>query len=376
MSFCISAHTSELWPSLDNSCNSRLEGGLFHWAKRMTARQQTASAILQSKGYSAEWAAAFVGDFSQEVGINLPSAFRPPAELDHGSQALPQWRDDPHRPEGTKGRLTKFLDWCAEQKLDPGAMAVQLHYVIVEVARDYQQIDRLVRSPYDIDAAVDKVCWIYERPSKQYADLANWRKQAHITFNESEHLAPRSPATQARIDAAKARNEAKKANSHAGVSAILGAIVASAHAFFEMPSNEAIPLYCVIGAAILYAAWCAVSAYNKAIANLVHAKQLPPIPGPLDDPAPTAPPDGAPIPIFVKSLGIWVHGWPKEAPSPKPAPPPPTEPAPQPAPDSSPAVRLFTLRCLRLAALAETIKGSLSAELAADVIASPTLKKG
>jgi hypothetical protein len=343
--------------------------------KRMTARQQTASAILQSKGYSAEWAAAFVGDFSQEVGINLPSAFRPAGELDHGSQALPQWRDDPHRPEGTKGRLTKFLDWCAEQKLNRDSMVVQLHYVVEEVARDYPQIDRMVRSPYDIDAAVDKVCWVYERPSKQYADLANRRKQAQITFKESEHLALPSTSTKGRVDAGKAGEESKKANSRAGVSAILGVLVAAAQAFLKMPSSEAIPLYCLIGVAILYAAWCAVSAYNKAISGLVKVKQLPSLPGQIDEPTPMAPPTGAPIPIFVKSLGIWVHGWQAEAPSPKPAaaPNPTTGSA---VPDKAAAVRLFTQRCLELAALAETIKGSLSAGLAADALSPPTLKKG
>jgi hypothetical protein len=81
------------------------------------------------------------------------------------------------------------------------------------------------------------------------------------------------------------------------------------------------------------------------------------------------------MPIFVKSLGIWVHGWPKEVPSPKPA-PAPKSPTGSATPDTTAAVRLFTQRCLQLAALAETIKESLSAELAADVIATPTLKKG
>jgi hypothetical protein len=154
----------------------------------MTARQNTAREIPQKLGFSRKGAAALVGNFSQEVGANLQSAYRPAKDLDHGSQGLPQWRLD---------RRHDFEDWCSKHSLNRDDMETQLMYVDVEIARNHKHIpEGQTTSLYDalhsqfpsqpasnLDELTARVCWEYEEPSKAAANLANRKKQAIATYN-------------------------------------------------------------------------------------------------------------------------------------------------------------------------------------------------
>lgn len=139
-----------------------------------TSRQIIARTTLQGLGYPKPGASALVGNFSQEVGVNLQSGYLPTSQLDHGSQCLPQWR---------LGRLTAFENYCAAKSLHTGAMESQLRYVAVELARDYPALDKALRDPKgDIASLTARVCWEYERPAQSAANLANRVKQAQATY--------------------------------------------------------------------------------------------------------------------------------------------------------------------------------------------------
>jgi len=160
-----------------------------------TKRQIIASLMLQAQGYTPAGAAALVGNFSQESGPNLPSAFRT-RDLDHGSNGLPQWRLE---------RLKAYEEYV--QSLHPGAssadlwlfygrMAYQLQYVAIELKRDYATLDAKLRetpepSVSDLAAAV---CWNYERPNKAESGITNRIKWAEGTYNSAPHCLTRSQA--------------------------------------------------------------------------------------------------------------------------------------------------------------------------------------
>jgi hypothetical protein len=163
-----------------------------------TARQIQAASMLIAQGYTAEGAAAIVGNLSQESGRNLPSAFRT-GSLDHGSQGLPQWRLE---------RLTAYENYV--KTLHPretgsaiwqwyGNLALQINYIAIELGKDYPALNRRLRTAGEsVDTLTEDVCWQYERPSKVAANLANRKAQAEEVYTALKKL----PAKAAGVKAA------------------------------------------------------------------------------------------------------------------------------------------------------------------------------
>jgi hypothetical protein len=141
----------------------------------MTERQQTAFRLFRAAGYSPEGAAALVGNFSQESGVNLHSGYT--VKTDHGSQGIAQWRLD---------RLTHLEEFCEARGLHSGTLAAQVQFAIYELGTEYPTLDALLRKGGDLDLLTTMICNKYERPAKQFANIPNRIKQARITLNEAK----------------------------------------------------------------------------------------------------------------------------------------------------------------------------------------------
>jgi len=141
----------------------------------MTERQQTAFKLFRAAGYSPDGAAALIGNFSQESGVNLRSGYT--VKTDHGSQGIAQWRLD---------RLTHLEEFCEARGLHSGTLAAQVQFAIYELGTEYTTLDALLRKGGDLDLLTMMICNKYERPAKQFANIPNRIKQARITLNESK----------------------------------------------------------------------------------------------------------------------------------------------------------------------------------------------
>lgn len=156
-----------------------------------TARQIQAAALFEAQGYPPESAAAFVGNGSQEVGPNLPTAFRgPPANLDHGSQGLMQWRLD---------RLTAYEAFVRTKQPHAtgttlwawyGRLDYQVEFTALECRTKYPALQTKLMTGGNVATLTADICWTYERPAQASANLANRVKQAQGVFAASPHVTP------------------------------------------------------------------------------------------------------------------------------------------------------------------------------------------
>lgn len=140
-----------------------------------TERQLRAFRQFVADGYSKQGAAALVGNASQESGVNLVSGYR--QNTDHGSQGIFQWRLD--RLNGPNG----LIAYCDQHQLHSGTLAAQVKFAIHELGTQYEALDERLRKGGDIAALTEEVCWKYERPARQYANVANRVKQAKLVYN-------------------------------------------------------------------------------------------------------------------------------------------------------------------------------------------------
>lgn len=345
-----------------------------------TPRQLTADALFQVRGYPPESAAAWVGNFSQEVGVNLPSAFRR-GKLDHGSQGLEQARLD---------RLTRYEDWVdakhPECKNDPAArwawygnMALQVEYADIECQRSFPAVYAALKKGGNIDELTALICWKFEIPSKKYANLAFRQAQARLVFTASNHIAVPSPATKSNTDAIAAKKAVVQSNSSAGIGVVLGGAVAALHWAGGMPTQMAWVAAGIVSAVVIYslvraqtataaagkAALQGTKAIHEASVGTYYTTQEPVGSGATLTPVvvtpglPEPPPEPEVIPTKPTTPAEWVYsplGWIMgEAPPKSPEPAAPVE-----EPESPTAMKGVAIDLPRLAKL---IASALSADL-------------
>lgn len=167
---------------------------------KVTPRQIKCRSMLEALGYSRSGASALTGNFCQESGPNLPTAFRTKG-LDHGSQGLAQWR---------LSRLTAYKGYVQTQKpeliqaaaatgqhIDDvfwpwyGRLDFQTQFVAKELAKDYPALDAKLRKGGDVAALTADVCWQYERPSKALSGIATRIAYAKaIAADTTESISP------------------------------------------------------------------------------------------------------------------------------------------------------------------------------------------
>jgi hypothetical protein len=263
-------------------------------------RQLAASALLQGEGYPAESAAAWVGTFSQESGVSLPSAFRR-GKLDHGSQALPQWRDSKEDP-----RLTKYMDYV--KGLHPGAtedelwvwygnMALQLKYVAIEADKSFHALDVELRRGGDIDVLSDAICWHFEMPNRALSGIANRKRQARLVFDAAPHIHT-SGHTNANVDVSKATKAVKNSQAKLGGGTVAAAVVAGLHFAAGMPPGVMVAILAITAVVVIHSFAAAKAAVAKIPgATLTAGKTVS---------TPAAPESG----MVVTSAGIAVPQWP------------------------------------------------------------------
>ncbi len=125
----------------------------------VTPAQKQAAAIFTAHGLTAAGAAAIVGNGVQESGPNLdPTINR--VHADHGSGGFMEWRLD------RKDALIAFGGAHA------GELATQCLFVLHELETDYPRLNQQLRDPSrSVANLTANFCWVYERPSKKYANL-------------------------------------------------------------------------------------------------------------------------------------------------------------------------------------------------------------
>lgn len=317
-----------------------------------TQRQLIAFALLEAEGLTAEGAGAVTGNLSQEVGNNLPSEFRH-SGLDHGSQALPQWRDSKGAP-----RLTRYMEYVrglhpelirpgmTTEEIDAamwvwyGNMALQIEYLAIELREYFPALDAKLRHGGDINSLTEDFCWQFENPNRQAANLTNRQRQALYVFSAASHLSPRKESTQANIEAAKKTVAAQTSTTNARCGVMLGGLIAGLHWYGGMPGNMALVAGAVVALLVVYSLFAAQRAkFEAALASSLAGKisGVAPVPVPAE-PAPMEPaaekesgpekipslrpsmPTAAPEWIYEETLGRWIYG---EAPPPAPPTPPP-----------------------------------------------------
>ncbi len=293
-------------------------------------------------------AAAVIGNFSQELGVDLRSGYAEKA--DHGSQGVAQWR---------LSRLEALTDFCGERGLHSGMLAAQIKFAIFELAKDYPDLDKDLRAGGDIDKLTARVCWDYERPSKSAANLANRIKQAHIAFNEYVAVSgAHTPPAQQQAEVSKAKKNAATHQTNVGMGVVLAGLIGFLHSRLEIPAPILAAIGGILGLAILYSLIEARKA--KAVIAVAASKSSPKFASPaeLEKPiAASAPiefgskPTGAPEWIWVENLGLWVRG---------------AHPMPPPAPAAVevPSVQMLSIAPADMDLLAEKIVTKMLAPVA------------
>ncbi len=236
-----------------------------------TPRQLACFALLEAEKYPPESAAAFVGQFSQEVGVNIPSAFRH-GPLDHGSQGIAQWR---------LIRLTRYKAYViglhpelmqagmSQEQIDVvmwdlyGRLDYQIKFCAIECRTWYPQIEVALRRGGDIDILTDLLTWHFEIPAVATARADFRRQQAHAVFAAAAHIGS-SPATQANVTKAQAQAKVQTNNTNAGGGIVLGGIIAGLHWMGGMPSHMAIAAGIGVGVLVLYSLYAAQRAAQEA----------------------------------------------------------------------------------------------------------------
>ena len=122
---------------------------------------------LIEQGYSAIQVAGIIGNMYQESGVN------PAREETNGiGYGLVQWSF------GRRQQLEAF----AESKGKPVSdIYVQLEFLVKELKSGKQLYGTYAdqfNNPYSVDDATEAFCWRFERPNKNYANMANRKAKA------------------------------------------------------------------------------------------------------------------------------------------------------------------------------------------------------
>jgi hypothetical protein len=259
------------------------QGNPYGVLSMATPRQIQCATLFEAQGYPAESAAAFVGDFSAESGVSLPTAFRT-AGLDHGSEGLAQWRLD---------RLTRYEQYVKSlhpglttQELWPwyGRMDYQVAFTAIECRESYGALDAQLRAGGDIATLTAAICWQYERPAVATARLAFRVAQAKAVFAAMPKMNSSAPTTVLNMTAASQKNTQTGGLAVAGAGTIAAAATIGTHVSWHMPLWGWIVLG-VLAAAVFVAIVGAVKAAASAVvtqqALVAATKPTPVIPPPI-----------------------------------------------------------------------------------------------
>lgn len=126
---------------------------------------------LIEQGYSAIQVAGIIGNMYQESGVN------PAREETNGiGYGLVQWSF------GRRQQLEAF----AESKGKPVSdIYVQLEFLVKELKSGKQLYGTYAdqfNNPYSVDDATEAFCWGFERPNKNYANMANRKAKAWESY--------------------------------------------------------------------------------------------------------------------------------------------------------------------------------------------------
>jgi len=239
----------------------------------VTPRQLACFALFEAERYPPESAGAWVGNWTQEVGVNIPTAFRH-GPLDHSSQAGPQWRDSK-----SDKRLTHYEDYViglhpelvhpgmTRAQVDAamwdlyGRMDYQVKYCAIECRAHFPHVEAALRQGGDIDTLTDLITWHFEIPAAATARADYRRAQARAVFAAAAHIGT-SPATQANIAKTQAQAKVKVNNTNAGGGLVLGAVIGLLHWIGGMPSE----LMWAAGAGVAFLVVYSLYAAQKAAA--------------------------------------------------------------------------------------------------------------
>ena len=129
----------------------------------VTSRQLELAAIFRKdSGWCDNGVCGVIGNDVGESGAKLDSTVHR-VHADHGSGGIAEWRLD---------RLTNLIAFANQRGVDPNTLAVQAAFQIHEIKTGYPQLDAMLRDPNEsVATLVSEVCWKYERPNKQLANL-------------------------------------------------------------------------------------------------------------------------------------------------------------------------------------------------------------
>ena len=283
-----------------------------------TARQITCCSLFQAEGYAPSGSAAWVGNFSQEVGPGLPCAKRPAKGLDHGSQYLGQWR---------LSRLTEYEAFVRARHPEAtdeasrtawyGNMQEQVKFATLEMKRDYPALDKALRAGGSVETLTTRIMKEFERPNHDpnINRLDRRIKWAEDVYTASPRLHPESATTEANHTVIAAKKAVQMNNSNAGLSGVLLAIIGGLHWLGGMPLNLALWAAAATVLAIVYSIFDSQRAAATAVAASAKASGVI-TPSPEE---PTMPPEGGQW-VLDPTLGVEV--WTRPAPAPEPTPPP------------------------------------------------------
>ena len=233
-----------------------------------TPRQIACCTLFQAEGYAPSGAASWVGNFSQEVGPNLPCAKRPAKGLDHGSQYLGQWR---------LGRLTEYEAFVRARHPEAtdeasrtawyGNMGEQVKFATMEMKRDYPALDKALRAGGSVETLTTRIMTEYERPNHDpnVNKLDRRIKWAEDTYTATPRLHPESPSTAPNHAVIEAKKTVQTSNANAGLSGVLLAMIGGLHWFAGMPLNLALWAAAAAVIALIYSVFDAQKASSTAI---------------------------------------------------------------------------------------------------------------
>lgn len=122
---------------------------------------------LIEQGYSAIQVAGIIGNMYQESGVN------PAREETNGiGYGLVQWSF------GRRQQLEAFVESKGKPVSD---IYVQLEFLVKELKSGKQLYGTYAdqfNNPYSVDDATEAFCWGFERPNKNYANMANRKAKA------------------------------------------------------------------------------------------------------------------------------------------------------------------------------------------------------
>lgn len=122
---------------------------------------------LIEQGYSAIQVAGIIGNMYQESGVN------PAREETNGiGYGLVQWSF------GRRQQLEAFAESKGKSASD---IYVQLEFLVKELKEGkqfYGTYAEQFANPYSVDQATEAFCWGFERPHKNYANMANRKAKA------------------------------------------------------------------------------------------------------------------------------------------------------------------------------------------------------